>query len=158
QAWGRVKDFVGGIGSWIKEHKGPLSYDKKLLIPAGLAIMGGLNDSLQDGFQKVKQTISGVAGEVQGMIMDGVDTSKLLDDGWNPQLSYAVLSSDSVKTTQPKNKTSAASKTDPPIIVEVYTTVELDKKVVSKEIAEPVKIEIDGIERRATNIKKGRAK
>jgi len=34
------------------------------LIPAGNAIMGGLNESLKDKFKDVKSTISGVAGEI----------------------------------------------------------------------------------------------
>lgn len=88
-AYEGVKDFVGGIADWIAEHKGPISYDKKLLVPAGLAIMGGFNSSLQDGFQKVKQTISNVADKVQSLINDGIDTSRLFDDEWNPQVGYA---------------------------------------------------------------------
>lgn len=64
-AYGAVKDFVGGIAGWIAEHKGPISYDKKLLIPAGNAIMNGLNRGLQDQFETVKKTVSGVAGSLQ---------------------------------------------------------------------------------------------
>lgn len=55
-----VKSFVGGIAGWIKDHKGPISYDKRLLIPAGHAIMGGLNSSLIDSFKSVQATVSGM--------------------------------------------------------------------------------------------------
>lgn len=65
KAWETVKNFVGGIADWIKENKGPISYDRKLLIPAGRAIMQGFNDSLMDNFKTVKSNISGVAGEIQ---------------------------------------------------------------------------------------------
>lgn len=79
-AWGAVKGFVGGIAGWIKAHKGPISYDKKLLIPAGKAIMGGLNVGLANQFKDVKDTVLAMAGE----IYDGFDISpkpiKLVDD------------------------------------------------------------------------------
>ena len=64
-AWGDVQDFVGGMADWIKDHKGPISYDRKLLIPAGNAIMDGLNRGLQEQFKNVKSTVSGMADELQ---------------------------------------------------------------------------------------------
>lgn len=63
-AWGAVTDFVGGIASWIRDHKGPIEYDRKLLIPAGNAIMQGLDRGLQDRFKDVKKSVGGMAGEI----------------------------------------------------------------------------------------------
>lgn len=64
-AYQAVKNFIGGIGSWIAKHKGPISYDKKLLIPAGNAIMHGLNEGLEEKFKDVKNTVSGMGGALQ---------------------------------------------------------------------------------------------
>lgn len=61
-AYDGVKNFIGGIANWIREHKGPISYDRKLLIPAGKAIMGGFDSSLQNSFKDVQKTVGGVAG------------------------------------------------------------------------------------------------
>ena len=62
--WSSVTDFVGGIASWIRNHKGPIEYDRKLLIPAGNAIMQGLDGGLKNRFKDVKKTVNGVAGEI----------------------------------------------------------------------------------------------
>lgn len=53
-----VKSFVGGIADWIEANKGPISYDKKLLIPAGKSIMDGLNRGLNSSFRSVQKNIS----------------------------------------------------------------------------------------------------
>lgn len=63
-AWSSVTNFVGGIASWIRDHKGPIEYDRKLLIPAGTAIMKGLDQGLQERFKGVKETVGGIAGEI----------------------------------------------------------------------------------------------
>lgn len=61
-AYNGVKNFIGGIADWIRKHKGPISYDRRLLIPAGKAIMGGFDTSLQNSFKDVQRTVGGVAG------------------------------------------------------------------------------------------------
>lgn len=63
-AWGRVKNFVGGIAGWIKDHKGPISYDRRLLIPAGRAIMGSLDKGLTKYFSDVKSTVSSMGQQI----------------------------------------------------------------------------------------------
>lgn len=69
-AWGAVQDFVGGIASWIAENKGPISYDRRLLIPAGQAIMSGFNTALMGGFEDVKGNVSGMADGIRSMFDD----------------------------------------------------------------------------------------
>lgn len=56
-----VQSFVGGIGSWIASHKGPLEYDRQLLVPHGAAMMAGFHDSLAAGFAKVQNLIGSTA-------------------------------------------------------------------------------------------------
>lgn len=68
--WGAVTDFVVGIASWIAAHKGPISYDRRLLIPAGQAIMGGFNTALMSGFEDVKGNVSGMADGIRSMFDD----------------------------------------------------------------------------------------
>lgn len=80
-AWENVKNFVGGIGRWIKEHKGPLSYDEQLLIPAGQAIMSGLNGGLTTGFSYVKDNVSSFAGVISDQVISVMDNAQnALDD------------------------------------------------------------------------------
>lgn len=63
-AFERVKSFVSGIAEWIRNNKGPIDYDRKLLIPAGNAIMESLDEGLTDKFALVKRTVSSIAGQI----------------------------------------------------------------------------------------------
>ncbi len=58
--WHNITSFVGNIAGWIADHKGPLPYDRRLLIPAGEAIMGGFRKSLNAGWRQVQADIMGM--------------------------------------------------------------------------------------------------
>lgn len=73
-AFGKVKSFVSGIGDWIVQHKGPLSYDKVMLQPAGQAIMQGFDKSLKAGWKDVQRTVNGMNAQINGGF--DVDASK----------------------------------------------------------------------------------
>ena len=92
QKYEDVKNFVGGIADWIKDHKGPITYDRKLLIPAGNAIMDGLNKGLESRFANVKSTVSTMAEEIQSIISDGIDPTVFSEDSFDSQLSFAAAS------------------------------------------------------------------
>lgn len=64
-----VKDFVGGIGSWIADNKGPKQYDLHLLVPAG----GWIMDGLEKGIEKSMPSLGSTLSDVSWMIQNGID-------------------------------------------------------------------------------------
>lgn len=64
--WGfeKVKDFVSGIADIIASLKGPIPYDKKVLIDNGSALMAGLEKGIITGFKNVKHLASNMAASI----------------------------------------------------------------------------------------------
>jgi phage-related protein len=61
--WSEVTKWVSGIATWIKDHKGPVSLDGRLLIPAGQAIMSGFLKGLKSGAGTAWNFVSSVGGK-----------------------------------------------------------------------------------------------
>lgn len=75
--WSQITSSVSNMAKWIKDHKGPVSYDRRLLIENGSALMAGLNQGIQAGWRKVMDNISNMAGTIQDVINDDYS-----DIGW----------------------------------------------------------------------------
>ena len=93
-----VKGFIGGIGTWIKNNKGPISYDRKLLIPAGRAIMQGLNKGLADEFESVQSLVGQMADSIAEHMKTSIPVTGVFDfeDNFNPtgDLPYGITGND----------------------------------------------------------------
>ena len=75
--WSQITSSVSNMAAWIKAHKGPVSYDRKLLIENGAALMAGLNQGIQTGWKNVMNNISTMAGSIHDVI-----DSDYSDIGW----------------------------------------------------------------------------
>lgn len=76
-AWSSGQNFVSGIAGWIRDHKGPIEVDRRLLIPAGNAIMGGLNRGLDNGFDKTMAKVQSITGAIESRF--NINQSKALN-------------------------------------------------------------------------------
>jgi hypothetical protein len=67
--WNEVSSWAGKI----KDLKGPMDYDRKLLTPQGYAIALSLDDGLSAGFNEVvKPTVAAMAKEITDTLYDNV--------------------------------------------------------------------------------------
>lgn len=62
--WRRVQALIRSIAPWIGANKGPISYDRTLLTPAGNAIMAGLLAALQAGGERVRRFVREFTEEI----------------------------------------------------------------------------------------------
>lgn len=61
--------WVSGIANKISSLKGPLPYDRKVLVENGMALMSGLRGGLQSGFERdVMPYVSDMADAMQGAL------------------------------------------------------------------------------------------
>lgn len=60
------------IPNFIRENKGPVEYDRGILVPAGMAIMDGLTTGLRRGFEPVKGFLNDVGPSLEEFVPDGV--------------------------------------------------------------------------------------
>lgn len=66
-----VKNFVGGIGQWIADNKGPKAYDLALLVPAGGWIMDGLESGIEKSLPSLQRTLGGVSATIAAGVSGG---------------------------------------------------------------------------------------
>lgn len=137
QKYEDVKEFIGGIGDWIAKHKGPISYDRRLLIPAGNAIMNGLNDGLKNQFKAVQDTVSYMA--------DALNENMALD-GWqlaNSSLSDTIVKRSDMSGYTPSIYDQVSSSMNDKQVIEVHVHANIGKRELIQEIAEPLQVEFN---------------
>lgn len=97
--WSNVTGWISGIGDWIKAHKGPISYDRRLLIPAGQAIMTGFAQGLNTGFDSnVETAISRANRRLAAMPLNlsaqGNTATPAVVNTWNVEINGEVIDKD----------------------------------------------------------------
>lgn len=97
--WSNVTGWISGIGDWIKAHKGPISYDRRLLIPAGQAIMTGFAQGLNTGFDSsVETAISRANRRLADMPLNlsaqGNTATPAVVNTWNVEINGEVIDKD----------------------------------------------------------------
>ena len=93
--WDAVTGFVGGIADWIAANKGPIAKDRRILKPAGAAIMTGFVDSLRDQMPGLAAWADDATGIVAGIgdvrpSVAGVDGLDGLDDRTDTRASQVI--------------------------------------------------------------------
>ncbi|QGJ92196.1 tapemeasure protein [Mycobacterium phage MarysWell] len=83
---GSMLAYVDTIAGKIAQHKGPLPYDKRVLVPNGEALMEGLGVGLATGFEDVLARAKTMAEEIHDAVEEGLSVESLLGGKKLPEL------------------------------------------------------------------------
>lgn len=95
-----VYNYVSGIANKIAALKGPISYDRKVLIPNGKALMESLETGIRDSVGNVYSMVSGIAGEISSRLVS--ETQMALD-------ASGIISSPALTKTEQLNQAITAT-------------------------------------------------
>jgi phage-related protein len=115
QGYAAARDFVSGIADGLAAVKGPLSYDKIVMRPAGLALMSGLTDGLRAGAADALAFTSTLAGALATSATAGLTGASPLAGVGAAASSTAALT-EAVLARLP----SSSSNADTPVQVRVF--------------------------------------
>lgn len=95
-----VQSWVGGIGDWIAEHKGPRAYDLRLLVPAGGWIMDGLQTGLKGAMPELERTMRDITNGVRvGFEDPAARTAWKVSQGFSPDVELGPTAPGGVQPT-----------------------------------------------------------
>ena len=77
---GKIVDAAKWVGETVKNNKGPIEKDRKMLIPEGRAIMIGLNRGLVDGISDIKRTLMAVTRDIPSMAASGASAAPTVNN------------------------------------------------------------------------------
>lgn len=83
EKWEDVKGKIGSWAKWIKDHKGPESYDKVLLRPAGRWIVQGLEAGFEDQMPSLEKTLDGITATIANTATPALNASTQPVDLWD---------------------------------------------------------------------------
>ena len=124
-----VFSFVSGIADTIASLKGPLPYDRKVLIPNGMALMESLESGLRKGFPAVESLVSGMADT----LASDMSVSPTLESKGSVYGTVTVASAKQADTGILSKLESIAAKLE-----ERETAVYVDGKKLASTIAKPM--------------------
>ena len=112
-AWKHVTGWLSGLGKTIASLKGPIEYDRGLLIPHGNAIMDGLNEGLVAGFARVMANVQGMAGQLSSGFNASVNAtvSGRMSENGGPVTSLVRASTGSLDSASALIRASAVATT-----------------------------------------------
>lgn len=70
---GGIAGFFTGMGSWIENNKGPVEADRQILVPAGEAIMEGLDEGINDVWSKTSGFFESISDKLTDMFLGASD-------------------------------------------------------------------------------------
>ncbi|QJD50124.1 tape measure protein [Mycobacterium phage Danforth] len=106
---GEVTAYAKTIADEIAKNKGPLPYDRKVLVPNGQALMEGLKEGLTTGFEPVLEKAKSMAEQISKAMEDGTSLTNLLGGKKFPELTQML---DELETQRKSMKVELDNTTD----------------------------------------------
>jgi phage-related protein len=79
--WNEMTGWISGLAGWIAANKGPIEYDRRLLEPAGKAIMDGLDNGLKSRMDPLLNTLQAITDAVTDGVTGDLSKSKMYITG-----------------------------------------------------------------------------